>query len=810
MITVFIVVALVVTLILIIVAFTANKDKSMIKDEPLPFDDEQKNKYFKKSNDLDITNYNDLISKAQKVMANSDPIKKRLLEHLINEKLVSREIHRSFNLKAMVGRKENPALNAVIEKCQQDIAEFTKLEEETRFDIFEGLTERQKKGYDDLLEEFAKLRQSKFLWGTSSNPHDQSIVSRYDATVNLDKFWLLKDSQEVPNISGCYIYPTFLVRSSGDGDVYFKLYPITEVTLKYTRIKFTDSQYHPTDSERVGSSYMHENKDGSPDRRYSYNPRYPVYLYGEMRFWEPGIPLMASNEKAASYFVAMFRDYANTFRTPNKSTDTSIESPKENNDLTNKILNFIDIKDISNRLLDFFARLLKDKNFCREFEKSVPTLTLIDALAADNVSNLMLILFRNDVIRTYLGLGHGLDLNKKEGAPIILFICMSMLDDRNKINALTYEYIIDQMRPNVEGILRTTKSFLNDNDFFVYTEILKDYDRQLLEEYVILLYRFASLVAKADDTITDEESNWLKSIMALKDAPETPKQHYDQPKDKEDENTPKTAPIANSEDLDKLIGLSSVKEEIHSLSNYVKVQKMREEKGMKVSPISYHCVFTGNPGTGKTTVARIVSSIYKDLGVLKKGHLVETDRSGLVAEYVGQTAVKTNKIIDSALDGILFVDEAYSLVDGGNSDYGKEAISTLLKRMEDDRDRLVVILAGYTDDMKRFIDSNPGLQSRFNRYIEFQDYSAEELYEIFELNANKYEYKLSEQASSLLKDILNKAVLEKDKSFGNGRYVRNLFEKVIENQANRLSIVPNITPESLALIEEDDIRSAVQ
>ena len=180
-----------------------------------------------------------------------------------------------------------------------------------------------------------------------------------------------------------------------------------------------------------------------------------------------------------------------------------------------------------------------------------------------------------------------------------------------------------------------------------------------------------------------------------------------------------------------------------------------------------------------------------------------------MAEYVGQTAVKTNKIIDSALDGILFIDEAYSLVDGGNSDYGKEAIATLLKRMEDDRDRLVVILAGYTDDMKRFIDSNPGLQSRFNRYVEFPDYSAEELFQIFESSTKKYEYSLTEEAATVLKSILSNAVEHKDKNFGNGRFVRNLFEKVIENQANRISSVSDITAESLATIEAEDIQEAL-
>lgn len=259
------------------------------------------------------------------------------------------------------------------------------------------------------------------------------------------------------------------------------------------------------------------------------------------------------------------------------------------------------------------------------------------------------------------------------------------------------------------------------------------------------------------------------------------------------------------EELESLIGLSEVKKEVSALADFVRIQQEREKKGLKSVGLSYHCVFTGNPGTGKTTVARILAEVYRDLGVLKKGHLVETDRSGLVAEYVGQTAVKTNKIIDSALDGVLFIDEAYSLVQGGSNDYGQEAISTLLKRMEDDRHRLIVVLAGYPDDMKQFIDSNPGLQSRFNRFIHFSDYSAVELKQIFLLNVEKNQYKIDENGLISLDLILNLATQQKDKNFGNGRFVRNLFEKTIQNQAIRLSNVHNVSKEELSLIIAEDL-----
>ena len=282
---------------------------------------------------------------------------------------------------------------------------------------------------------------------------------------------------------------------------------------------------------------------------------------------------------------------------------------------------------------------------------------------------------------------------------------------------------------------------------------------------------------------------------------------YSQPQNQPSQSSASNGIADNTDyeqELNNLIGLERVKTDIDSLRNLLRIQKMREQSGLPTTSVSYHCVFTGNPGTGKTTVARIVAGIYKELGVLQKGHLVEVDRSKLVAEYVGQTAVKTNKVIDDALDGVLFIDEAYTLV-GGEDDFGAEAIATLLKRMEDDRDRLVVILAGYTDEIKGFIESNPGLQSRFNRYIQFDDYSVEELVKIFKFNLRKSHYKIKRDALEVLQARIEQAVRHKDKHFGNARYCRNIFEKIIQNQANRLAKMDTIDNEQLVIITKEDI-----
>ena len=258
-------------------------------------------------------------------------------------------------------------------------------------------------------------------------------------------------------------------------------------------------------------------------------------------------------------------------------------------------------------------------------------------------------------------------------------------------------------------------------------------------------------------------------------------------------------------ELDGMVGLKEVKAEVHKLVDYTKVIQARKAQGLKAPSISYHCVFTGNPGTGKTTVARILGDIYRELGILKSGHLVETDRSGLVGRYVGETAIKTNKLVDSALDGVLFIDEAYALAGGGQSDYGAEAIATLLKRMEDDRDRLVVVVAGYSKEMKSFLDANSGMRSRFNRYIHFPDYSAEELTEMFRLRAEKNQFTLAPELKAGLNKYMKKVTAHPDPRFGNGRFVRNLFETAVERQATRLASAKNLTREQLMTLILDDV-----
>ncbi|MBQ8975081.1 MAG: AAA family ATPase, partial [Oscillospiraceae bacterium] len=262
-------------------------------------------------------------------------------------------------------------------------------------------------------------------------------------------------------------------------------------------------------------------------------------------------------------------------------------------------------------------------------------------------------------------------------------------------------------------------------------------------------------------------------------------------------------------ELDSLIGLETVKENVKSLINLVKVRKLRQENELSVPPISLHMVFMGNPGTGKTTVARLIAGLYAAIGVLSKGQLVEVDRSGLVAGFVGQTAIKTDEVIKKALGGVLFIDEAYALASAeGSNDFGHEAIETLLKAMEDHRDDLVVIVAGYEELMEKFISSNPGLESRFNRYFIFDDYNGEELYQIFMLQCRKNQYVLSPDAEDDAREHFAQLYATRDENFGNARDVRNFFENIVSVHSNRISALDCPTKDDLMTILPEDIDKA--
>jgi hypothetical protein len=256
-------------------------------------------------------------------------------------------------------------------------------------------------------------------------------------------------------------------------------------------------------------------------------------------------------------------------------------------------------------------------------------------------------------------------------------------------------------------------------------------------------------------------------------------------------------------ELDALVGLDQVKADVRRLTSLLRIQRLREERGLATLETSHHLVFTGNPGTGKTTVARLLSQILRSLGIVAKGHLVETDRSHLVAGYVGQTAAKTRQVLESALGGTLLVDEAYALARGGENDFGLEAIDTLVKFMEDHRDDLAVIAAGYPDEMATLIDSNPGLQSRFARTVHFPDYTTDELVAIFESMSERSEYRLDEAGALELAAMIHRQ--PRTRGFGNARFVRNVFEAAVGRQAERLATVEHPTDEQLTTLTAADI-----
>ena len=473
------------------------------------------------------------------------------------------------------------------------------------------------------------------------------------------------------------------------------------------------------------------------------------------------------------------------------------------------------LKGSIKHLTKLLRRISRDKNFFRQIMGIARDKDSIssDFGQEDCYFSLTLYLFKDiKYCCDHLNVSDDMDFNTAVGQALLELTAL-IHQEKKDVEFEDYDYFKsvvmgkDEINEGIKSTYKKMYTFSRDqNDVKITSETIDDFSLIMLldatnsQHYLPEMRKWLNRLAEQIAGLagyTDERNDWLKLLA--------------QRKASENVGASGTSHVATIEDLNSLIGLNQVKAEVTAMKHFIEVNQRREQAGMKTPPVSYHCVFTGNPGTGKTTVARIVAGIYKSMGILKKGHLVETDRSGLVAEYVGQTAVKTNKIIDSALDGVLFVDEAYSLVSGGKEDFGKEAIATLVKRMEDDRDRLVVILAGYAQDMEQFIESNPGLRSRFNRYIHFEDYTADELLQIYKGFLAKYDYTIEPDAEQELLHHLEKCAAGQKKDFGNARYVRNLFEKTIEAQAVRLAALPftDNDKEKLATITVDDIAAVI-
>lgn len=326
-----------------------------------------------------------------------------------------------------------------------------------------------------------------------------------------------------------------------------------------------------------------------------------------------------------------------------------------------------------------------------------------------------------------------------------------------------------------------------------------------------------SRIDKNEDKIKEEINSDFSSMKKSEDetaredsgAPPVKADDGSSPVDETKDDVP---PKENIDDLlaelDSYIGLGEVKKEVKNLINMAKVYKLRQSNDLPNADVSLHMVFSGNPGTGKTMIARFMARVYHSLDILSVGKLIEVDRSGLVAGYIGQTAIKTAKVLESAKGSVLFIDEAYTLSSKSENDFGPEAIDTILKAMEDNRDDLVVIVAGYIELMEEFINSNPGLRSRFNKYVDFADYTAEEMFNIFLFNCKKAFYVVDEDAQEILKDYF-KAVSDEAGEFGNARGVRNVFEKILTEQANRIAALDEVTRDILMQITKEDVNLAI-
>lgn len=412
---------------------------------------------------------------------------------------------------------------------------------------------------------------------------------------------------------------------------------------------------------------------------------------------------------------------------------------------------------------------------------------------------------RNDLINILLLIRNNEELNLLDGfgfgmTSLILFSDDDYKELFNTIKTFTEDKLIQL----ASSILESEKENIKGKNISVSNfnlESLQAFPISNADKMRKAFYEFAEVIIKADGLVTEKESNSLKFLS----------NSFFKTQNIETQKEQQAGLSKNElsdilEELNNLIGMDNIKQDINSLINIINVNKLRKKEGLPEQKLSLHSVFLGPPGTGKTTIARILSNIYNSLEVLPDNNFIETDRSGLVAGYVGQTAIKTDNIINQALNGVLFIDEAYALKrNNSDNDYGQEAIDILLKRMEDHRDNLIIIVAGYNDEMEYFINSNPGLKSRFNRYFHFNDYEPLQLTEIYKRLSEKSGFILKEPALKRVNELFEILYAKKDKQFGNARLARNIFEKTFEKHANRTALIAPITREILTTIEGEDI-----
>lgn len=789
----------------------------------------------------------ELSSANNEIINTKDPIKKGILNSYISCLNLSKKANeKEVVIKALKKKIEKQNKLKYQEQLDKYEKEFKELEDElssVQFNADEELTDIEEQSFRELSNSFEGVISSQKKWiisnsitNTESKSSSDTLLSRQVVDFFMGSFAFIKSEFDIPiltdNNDSYYLYPKFLIKASTPTK--FELFPLKSLSIQGSMSRFIEDQDIPSDSKIIDYTYKYVNKDGSPDKRYSYNPRRSVVSYGEISFPSLYLKYQISNFRASASFISTFKNYlviigagGNTLGSKGSNGCKEIKSTSDKVEdlITNSF------KMNSSKFSEEYYNLLK------EFSSSVYNLVsklqndriILDYFKSqgteDDLKGIIKYWVLYDLVKITSFLSYGVLTDKNlEGTGLVL-LAGGLLgnSDNNWLQPdfetvkRAYDFgIYKNAILKLEGIISKENPLKTNHQLDLVKEqvdlalplFLKINNDPLFDEYATTLYRFANIISKADNTVTDMEKEALKTIYEWTHKPviERLENKNEKPSDNE------AQPIKENEtledvlnELNSLIGLREVKEQISSLMNFIKIQKAREETGLKLTSLSYHIVFTGNPGTGKTTVARILAKIYKHLGLLKTGQLIETDRSGLVAEFTGQTAVKVNRTVDSALDGVLFIDEAYSLVGENKDDFGKEAVATLIKRMEDDRERLILILAGYTAKMKDFIDTNPGFKSRFNRFINFPDYSPKELYEIFENNCLKLDYKLTNEAKEKVGSIFEDAYSNRDESFGNGRFARNIFERTIEQQANRIAKEAKLTKEILTTIQEDDI-----